>query len=124
MGLSIPRRSRAASTCEPLKAAVLCAAHERRLGSHLQVAVPFPFPMPLGHERLEVYQVALEELGLIEGVHVIFEATGALEAMLTAAMAGAKIKFTRVNPRQVRDFANALKRLAKTDRIVLSMKMN
>jgi transposase len=59
----------------------------------------------------------VKELCLIEGVHVIFEATGGFEAMLSEALTGAKINFTRVNPRQVRDFAKALNRLAKTDRI-------
>jgi transposase len=57
------------------------------------------------------------ELCSIQGAHVIFEATGGFEIMLSDALAHAKIKFTRINPRQARDFAKALNRLAKTDRI-------
>lgn len=59
----------------------------------------------------------VKELCALKGAHVIFEATGGFEVMLADALARAKIKFTRVNPRQVRDFAKALNRLAKTDRI-------
>ena len=59
----------------------------------------------------------VKELCLLESAHVIFEATGGCEVLLSEALTGAKIKFTRVNPRQVRDFAKALHRLAKTDRI-------
>jgi len=59
----------------------------------------------------------VKELCLLDGAHVIFEATGGFEVRLSEALAGAKIKFTRTNPRQVRDFAKALNRLAKTDRI-------
>ena len=59
----------------------------------------------------------IKELGSLDSAHVIFEATGGFEGMLSESLARAKIKFTRVNPRQVRDFAKALNRLAKTDRI-------
>jgi transposase len=59
----------------------------------------------------------VKELSAIECAHVIFEATGGCEFMLSDALAQAKIKFSRVNPRQARDFAKALNRLAKTDRI-------
>lgn len=47
---------------------------------------------------------------------VVMEATGGLEAPLLAALAVA-MPVAVVNPRQVRDFARALGRLAKTDRI-------
>jgi transposase len=59
----------------------------------------------------------VKELGSIHGAHVIFEATGGCEVMLSDALAQATIRFTRINPRQARDFAKALNRLAKTDRI-------
>jgi transposase len=48
---------------------------------------------------------------------VVLEATGGLEYSLAAAQAGAAIPVAVVNPRQVRDFARALGRLAKTDTI-------
>jgi transposase len=57
------------------------------------------------------------DLRAIEGAHVVFEATGGCEVLLSDALAHAKITFTRINPRQARDFAKALNRLAKTDRI-------
>jgi transposase len=59
----------------------------------------------------------VKELGSLEQAHVIFEATGGYEAMLSEALARAHIRFTRINPRLARDFAKALNRLAKTDRI-------
>jgi transposase len=51
-----------------------------------------------------------------EGV-VVLEATGGLEVMIAASLAAAGFDVAVVNPRQVRDFARAIGRLAKTDRI-------
>lgn len=48
---------------------------------------------------------------------VVVEATGGYEAPLSAALALGGIAVAVVNPRQVRDFAKALGRLAKTDAI-------
>lgn len=48
---------------------------------------------------------------------IVLEATGGLEAPLAAALAAAGLAVAVVNPRQVRDFARATGRLAKTDRI-------
>jgi len=59
----------------------------------------------------------VKELGSLEGAHAIFEATGGYEAALAEAFVRAKLPFTRINPRLARDFAKALNRLAKTDRI-------
>jgi transposase len=50
-------------------------------------------------------------------VMVILEATGGLERAVVAALAAAGLPVAVVNPRQVRDFARATGRLAKTDRI-------
>ena len=49
--------------------------------------------------------------------HVICEATGGYEQPLARALHAAGLAVTVVNPRQVRDFARACGRLAKTDRI-------
>jgi transposase len=46
---------------------------------------------------------------------IVVEATGSLEAPLVAALAAASLPVAVVNPRQVRDFARATGRLAKTD---------
>jgi transposase len=52
---------------------------------------------------------------------VVVEATGGLEMPLVAALAAAQLPVAVVNPRQVRDFAKATGRLAKTDRIDASI---
>jgi len=48
---------------------------------------------------------------------ILLEATGGYEAQIVAALAYARLPVIRINPRQVRDFAKATGRLAKTDRI-------
>jgi transposase len=46
---------------------------------------------------------------------VVLEATGGFETTVAAAIAAAEIPLAVVNPRQIRDFARAIGRLAKTD---------
>jgi transposase len=48
---------------------------------------------------------------------IVLEATGGYERPVVAELAAANLPVVVVNPRQVRDFARALGRLAKTDRI-------
>ena len=48
---------------------------------------------------------------------VVVEATGGYETTVMAALAAEGVAFARVNPRQVRDFAKGIGRLAKTDPI-------
>jgi transposase len=48
---------------------------------------------------------------------VVLEATGGLELSVASALAVAGIAVAVVNPRQVRDYAKATGRLAKTDRL-------
>ncbi|MGH8120503.1 MAG: IS110 family transposase [Gammaproteobacteria bacterium] len=48
---------------------------------------------------------------------IVLEATGGLEAPLVAALTTNGLPVVVVNPRQVRDFAKSLGRLAKTDRL-------
>jgi transposase len=50
-------------------------------------------------------------------VLVILEPTGGFERAVVGALAAAGLPVAVVNPRQVRDFARATGRLAKTDRI-------
>ena len=47
----------------------------------------------------------------------MLEATGGFETTVAAALAGAGLPIAVVNPRQIRDFARALGKLAKTDAI-------
>jgi transposase len=48
---------------------------------------------------------------------VVLEATGGFEGIVTAGLAAAGLPVAVVNPRQIRDFARATARLAKTDKV-------
>ena len=50
-------------------------------------------------------------------VLIVLEATGGLQVPVAASLAAAALPVVVVNPRQVRDFAKATGRLAKTDKI-------
>ena len=57
----------------------------------------------------------VSRLKTLEPVMVLLEASGGLELSLVAALAAAALPVVVVNPRQVRDFAKATGKLAKTD---------
>jgi transposase len=57
----------------------------------------------------------IERLSRVAPVRVVLEATGGLEIPLVGALAAAGLPVVVVNPRQVRDFAKATGKLAKTD---------
>lgn len=59
----------------------------------------------------------LERLRAVPPTLVVVEATGGLEIPLVGALATAGVPVVVVNPRQVRDFAKAAGRLAKTDAV-------
>jgi transposase len=60
----------------------------------------------------------IERLRTAGGVRlIVLEATGGYELAVAAALAAAGLPAVVVNPRQVRDFARGLGKLAKTDRI-------
>ena len=72
----------------------------------------------------EAFAVARDDAGLAELVErlsalaptlVVVEATGGFEQVVASACAAAHLPLAVVNPRQVRDFARATGRLAKTD---------
>ena len=66
---------------------------------------------PEGHSALaSALQTAKARL-------VVLEATGGYEAALACALQAAGLSVAVVNPRQARDFAKSLGRLAKTDRV-------
>jgi transposase len=78
------------------------------------------------HDEDDVFVVTHDDPGidilvcrLVEecSVLVILEATGGFERAVVAALASAGLAVVVVNPRQVRDFARATGRLAKTDKI-------
>ena len=60
-------------------------------------------------------------LKALEPVMVLLEASGGLELPLVAALAAAAVPVVVVNPRQVRDFAKATGKLAKTDALDASV---
>jgi transposase len=62
-------------------------------------------------------EALVERLAALDVSLVVLEATGGFETTAAAALAGAGLPLAVVNPRQVRDFARALGRLAKTDAI-------
>lgn len=57
----------------------------------------------------------------LQPVLIVLEATGGYETAVTAALAVAGLPVAVINPRQARDFAKSLGRLAKTDKIDASM---
>ncbi len=66
---------------------------------------------PLGIESLVTHVRSLNSSA------IVLEATGGLEVAVASALAVAGLPVAVVNPRQVRDFAKATGRLAKTDAI-------
>ena len=75
---------------------------------------------PSGTVRTVAYDSAgisnlVSELQTLEPSAVVLESTGGLELSLAGALAAASLPVVVVNPRQVRDFAKATGRLAKTD---------
>jgi transposase len=77
----------------------------------------------LGGQTLHIDYTDEAVAGLIEKLRtqapalVVMEATGGLETAVASALAAAGLAVAVVNPRQVRDYAKACGRLAKTDRI-------
>ena len=55
------------------------------------------------------------DLRVLAPALIVLEATGGFEITVAAALAGAGLPLAVVNPRQIRDFARARGRLAKTD---------
>src|SRR4030042_4060802 len=66
---------------------------------------------PIGIEK------AIGALEAMKPVLVVFEATGGMEISFWAALSEASINAVPINPRQIRDFARAKGKLAKTDAI-------
>lgn len=57
----------------------------------------------------------VERLKALGPALIVMEATGGFEAVVASALVGAQLPLSVVNPRQIRDFARAAGRLAKTD---------
>jgi transposase len=59
----------------------------------------------------------VERLRALAPALIVSEATGGFEQVLAGSLGSAGLPVVVVNPRQIRDFARALGRLAKTDRL-------
>jgi transposase len=62
-------------------------------------------------------EALVTQLSELSPTLIVVEATGGLERILVAALVAAKLPVVVINPRLARDFAKAIGRLAKTDRI-------
>lgn len=83
--------------------------------AHLDVAVlPLNQSWQVSYDPGGVNQL-LERLLELAPALVVLEATGGLEIPLVGTLATAQLPLVVVNPRQVRDFAKAVGKLAKTD---------
>jgi transposase len=83
-----------------------------RLDVHLR---PSDETLALGRDGAAV-ETLVEQLIALTPALVVLEATGGFEVTVAGALAAAGLPLVVVNPRQIRDFARATGRLAKTDR--------
>lgn len=84
---------------------------------HLDIALPgSPKVWRTGNDTHGIAALGRKLAGL-DAPHLVCEATGGYTRLLARDMARRRIAFSRINPRQVRDFARATGRLAKTDAI-------
>ena len=68
----------------------------------------------ISHDDAGIHKL-VSQLKTLEPALVVLEASGGLELPLVAALAAEELPVVVVNPRQVRDFARATGKLAKTD---------
>lgn len=83
----------------------------------LSLAIQFPDHLWSTANTAAGHAAFLTKLKALSGAHVICEATGGYEQPLVFALHQAGIAVSVINPRQIRDFARACGRLAKTDSI-------
>ncbi|TVQ34305.1 MAG: hypothetical protein EA376_00315 [Phycisphaeraceae bacterium] len=73
-----------------------------------------------GARRIENTPTAVRAFAVASakaGLWVIFEASGGYDRLLRDALEAQGVRFSRVNPRQARDFAKAMGVIGKTDRV-------
>jgi transposase len=89
--------------------------------AHLDLAIDAPGsggPLPSRVENTpEGHALLIEHLSRFQVARVVLEATGGYERPVVAAMLAQGLPVVVANPRQVRDFARATGKLAKTDTI-------
>jgi transposase len=79
-------------------------------------AYPIKKQWSFANDEIGISQL-IKELGELRPALVVTESTGGYETPVAYALQKAHIVCAVVNPREVRDFAKATKKLAKTDRI-------
>jgi transposase len=83
--------------------------------ARLDVALrPTGAPFTVLHDETGI-ALLVHRVSALSPAGIVLEATGGLEVLLSGALATAGLPVAVVNPRQVRDFARATGRLAKTD---------
>ncbi len=85
------------------------------------LAIQFPDQLWSTPNTAAGHAALLARIKPLGPVHVICEATGGYERALVRALHQAQVAVSVINPRQVRDFARACGRLAKTDAIDASV---
>ena len=88
--------------------------------AHVDVAaIGVDLPAALGQvgNDAEGHSALADGLARLKPELVLMEATGGYEAALACALQAAGLRVAVVNPRMTHDFARAMQRLAKTDRI-------
>ena len=88
--------------------------------ARLDIAVRPGAPFSIAHTE-SALATLVEQLRALSPTLIVLEATGGMEIPLTSALATAGLPVVVVNPRQVRDFAKASGRLAKTDALDAQM---
>jgi transposase len=85
--------------------------------AHLDIAVrPSGAHWQVENQAAGIVQL-VERLQELQPTLIVLEATGGLEVEATVAMATAGLRVAVINPRQARNFAKSLGKLAKTDKI-------
>ena len=82
--------------------------------------LPDKATLEVGNDKAGLTKL-LRWLGRDEALRVVFEPTGPYHRLLEKTLAAAEIAMIKVNPRQARRFAEAIGRLAKTDRVDAAM---
>jgi transposase len=85
--------------------------------AHLDVAVLPSQERWQVDNTVEGIEELVEKLGGMKPTLIVMEATGGFEVAAASALAVAGLPVAVINPRQARDFAKSLGRLAKTDKI-------
>ena len=83
----------------------------------IEVAIGLKLPTLSLHNDVDGFDALLKQLHAFNVALIVMEATGGFESAVACALQVAGYAVAVINPRQARDFARSVGRLAKTDRI-------